>query len=352
MNRLLKILPAAIALIVIVPVSYAAEITESYSNATVLTADTLDTIKAAVNDNNTRIDSIETTPGPAGAKGATGATGSVGATGAASTVAGPTGANGATGAAGAASTVAGPPGTNGATGATGATGAASMVAGPAGTNAAGPFSFNVAPDSSNGSSQGYSVGAIWVDESADTTYSLVDDAIGAAVWKQTTSSVMVYAVGNTGPGGGIVFFVDATGQHGLESSLLTHEPAPMPWNAGTNSQTFATGDGAGAGEMNTALIISKQAGDPNSSAAGYTASLKIPHPTGLLAYGDWYLPSIDELFVMMLSKGLLQLVDGFYWSSQEHGTAPITHAHAFNEGFTVGNLSKFTALRVRAIRKF
>jgi len=75
MNRLLKILPAAIALIVIVPVSYAAEITESYSNATVLTADTLDTIKAAVNDNNTRIDSIATTPGPAGAKGATGAAG-------------------------------------------------------------------------------------------------------------------------------------------------------------------------------------------------------------------------------------------------------------------------------------
>ena len=166
---------------------------------------------------------------------------------------------------------------------------------------------------------------------------------------------MVYAVGNTGPGGGIVFFVDATGQHGLESSLLTHEPAPLPWYAGINTQkTFAFGNGAGAGEMNTALIISKQQLGDALSAAGYTASLKVTPPTGLLAYGNWYLPSIDELDLMMGSKELLQLVDGFYWSSQEQ--EPSRFFAYYRDGTQASgarpSAAKTDELRVRAIRKF
>ena len=68
--------------------AYASEITTTYTTGQVLTATTLDEIKNAVNDNNTRISTNATTPGPAGIQGLTGA---VGATGAASTVVGPVG---------------------------------------------------------------------------------------------------------------------------------------------------------------------------------------------------------------------------------------------------------------------
>ena len=71
-----------LALISVTHTAYASEITIIYTTGDVLTEATLDTIKNAVNDNNTRIDMIAKTPGATGALGAAGATGSQGATGA------------------------------------------------------------------------------------------------------------------------------------------------------------------------------------------------------------------------------------------------------------------------------
>ena len=45
----------------------------------------------------------------------------------------------------------------------------------------------VAPGVSNDSSQGYSVGSIWIDVTNDVAYICVDVTIGAAVWLQTST---------------------------------------------------------------------------------------------------------------------------------------------------------------------
>lgn len=113
--------------------------------------------------------------------------------------------------------------------------------------------------------------------------------------------------------GGIVFYVDATGQHGLIASLTDLTDGVdnlIPWYNGVYKFTGATGDGIGAGASNTLIIIAAQAAD---------------NPTGIFA-----------------ALG--------YWSSTE-GDAKVAWFQNFSNGNQV-NLNKFYTLRVRAVRAF
>jgi hypothetical protein len=155
----------------------------------------------------------------------------------------------------------------------------------------------------------------------DVGASGTDGAAGAAIWKQVTPTT--YEVGDTGPAGGWVFYIDATGQHGLEATLVADEHADIRWDnslfPGTNTE--AHGDGIGAGEMNTMLIIANQGSDSASYAAGIAANLVVT--SGGVKYGYWYLPSKYELHLMYLNigQGSGTNVGGFsdiqYWSSSE-----------------------------------
>ncbi len=147
-------------------------------------------------------------------------------------------------------------------------------------------------------------------------------------------------------GGGIVFYVDPTGQHGLiaapHDSEVTHE-----W-CDVNTTTNATGDGIGAGVSNTSIIVGVCG--PNS-AAKYAADLQVG------TYGDWYLPSKRELYQLWLER---DVVGGFggdqYWSSTEYDVYNNT---AWNQILNDGNFSggqnriaKTDPYSVRAIRAF
>src|SRR4051812_27357641 len=57
-------------------------------------------------------------------------------------------------------------------------------------------------------------------------------------------------------GGGIIFYVDSDGQHGLVASLADQNPG-VPWYNGITRYTGVSGDGTGVGATNTELIISK-----------------------------------------------------------------------------------------------
>ena len=54
--------------------------------------------------------------------------------------------------------------------------------------------------------------------------------------------------------GGIIFWLDATGQHGLIAAT-TDQSTAIQWYNGTYRYTGTTGDGLYAGKMNTAMII-------------------------------------------------------------------------------------------------
>lgn len=169
-------------------------------------------------------------------------------------------------------------------------------------------------------------------------------------------------------GGGIVFFVDATGQHGLIAALSDQNSSDgIQWYNGINKATGATGTGLGAGITNTAIIVAALSNDNPTGdfAAKIAADFSIQddgvspctNAADEICYGDWYLPSRYELDLMYRNIGNgspLGNVGGFiglgYWSSTE-----ISFDLAYAQLFASGDpeaVGKLYGLKVRAIRAF
>lgn len=82
--------------------------------------------------------------------------------------------------------------------------------------------------------------------------------VSANVVRQSDGTLALhhYKIGDKTQGG-IVFYIDKSGEHGLVVDTADLSPG-IRWNADTSGNTQAKGDGPFAGEMNTAIIISSQ----------------------------------------------------------------------------------------------
>jgi hypothetical protein len=148
-------------------------------------------------------------------------------------------------------------------------------------------------------------------------------------------------------GGGIIFHVDASGQHGLICALEDQSPA-LPWSNGNNIITNATGSGIGAGKINTETIVAAQ------GVGSYAA--QICNSLILNGYNDWFLPSDAECFAMYFNlktmRSLGSFADTLYWSSTE---ASIDNAYSQygKDGYPPnGGYYKNSTYPVRAARAF
>lgn len=162
-----------------------------------------------------------------------------------------------------------------------------------------------------------------------------------------------YAIGDTGPAGGFVFYVTDAGLHGMEAARKDQGNAAS-WGCYGILIVGADGISIGTGLQNTLDILNIQTGCnvPNTAgtiANGYT----------LNGYSDWFLPSRDELNLMYATIGQgapapLTNVGGFanadYWSSTEGDNVTAWFQH-FPSGsqFIKGRGS---VISVRAIRAF
>jgi hypothetical protein len=213
--------------------------------------------------------------------------------------------------------------------------------------------FSAAPTVSDDMNS-YSVGTVWIDTSAATVYILVDNTSEAAVWTIAAApGPVTYAIGDTGPAGGIVFSITDGGLHGLEAA--TEDLPSTAWGCGADI-TGANGTAVGTGEQNTAAIIAAAA-CPGTTAASVAA-----------AYGQgWFLPSKDELDLMWehladpdgddsnSGPGDSHNVGGFasnaYWSSSQSGSANAFYQY-FDDGVQGDDDNKNLTNGVRAVRAF
>jgi hypothetical protein len=183
-------------------------------------------------------------------------------------------------------------------------------------------------------------------------------------WAKSTPSARSYALGDIGPGGGLVFLI---------SDGLTYEMAPKTWGAAEttgeawcNNVTLdvsgAVGTAVGTGSANTTAIDAACTSGAGQLAADYSAN-------GL---SDWFLPSLDELnamcnysrtWVTSPSTGTctgLQNADfassdygfasGNYWSSSQN-TSTFAWLQSLADG-SQANATKGATLRVRPVRAF
>jgi hypothetical protein len=180
---------------------------------------------------------------------------------------------------------------------------------------------------------------------------IISPAAGLTIYNTTKLCNETYNgsswVGNThyigeSYGGGIVFYVYDNGQHGLIAATAD-QGTYMQWYNGSYTTTNAVRDQVNAGLFNTERIII------NQGAGSYAAQICANYQGG--GYGDWYLPSKFELYLLYLQKSV---VGGFandvYWSSTEYDDYDAWFQSFVNGGQSY--YSKDSPFHVRAIRAF
>jgi hypothetical protein len=164
----------------------------------------------------------------------------------------------------------------------------------------------------------------------------------------------VCIVGDTGPGGGKVFYVHASGTFACGATLASTckylEAAPTTgtaawtdalyiWSGNTSDAIGVTAQGIGTGYKNTQAMVTQ------SSTAGMAGTITRAY-RGPNSLTDWHLPSKDELAQLYAQK---TTVGGFssdyYWSSSE----PVASS-AWAQGFNSGTQNYFTKGATRYVR--
>jgi hypothetical protein len=172
----------------------------------------------------------------------------------------------------------------------------------------------------------------------------------------TTVAPVVYSVGDTGPGGGIVFYDAGSTQSwgryleaacaGWSDGVCAGSDLSDPtaaWGCYGTPIFGADGIAIGTGEQNTLDIV---ADCPDAGIAARVADALV-----LGGQSDWFLPSKDELNEMYLQQTAISgFSTGYYWSSSEG-----VDDGAWIQIFGLGNQNygaKDTTFFVRPVRAF
>ena len=196
---------------------------------------------------------------------------------------------------------------------------------------------------------------------AGSTFSITSNVTLYAVWTTLTCAQGgTCVVGDTGPGGGIVFYVAGSNFTSTGSDCNTAcrylEVAPAAseasrtWATGANQSAFVTGADAtaiGSGYQNT-VDISAQAGNVAATSAAVHA---LEYSNG--GVSDWHLPSRDELSELYSRRSSVGglTADWTYWSSSE-GSIETASGRTFSAGYSSSGFKKNVSNLARPVRAF
>ncbi len=218
-----------------------------------------------------------------------------------------------------------------------------------------------------------------------TAYSIQIRAVNAigngtatASTSATPAAPRIYVLGEVGPGGGIVFYVNASGFLCGPTLALTCkylEAAPTSgtnawddtaavygWSGNTNTLIGANAQGTaiGTGYKNTEAMVAQS----NVANKAGTIARAYRGPNNL---SDWYLPSFDELKELCKEKNRIGIGpiatsgEQNYWTSSETDFAAVKTQYFLNCGTNEGttqvgesssNYVKSFTRRVRPVRAF
>jgi hypothetical protein len=155
--------------------------------------------------------------------------------------------------------------------------------------------------------------------------------------------------------GGIIFYIDQTGEHGLIAAP-SDEPGFAIYGCLGNTSPIADNSEIGSGDSNTQGIVNYC--EEEGIAARLCSDLS------LNGYSDWFLPSINELEMLYLNRNAVGGFDNTetsaYISSTEARPAPAYYrswAYDFGSPQLIPYTRKVVSqkdntFKVRAIRKF
>lgn len=210
---------------------------------------------------------------------------------------------------------------------------------------------------------------------------------------ETRSEYKTYAIGDTGPAGGKVFYdCDADNESGNADGLMSSEcgwryleAAPADLGSyifgyhretddgpklfvngkSTYSETDCTGTAIGTGKSNTEKLVNAMGSQAYSSASGsdkaaYAAKACADYVIG--DFDDWFLPSKDELNAVFTNLWVAShegFASGYFWSSSEDSGNALQACKQFFDDSNPylkagakGNETRFHSYYVRPIRAF
>ena len=158
-------------------------------------------------------------------------------------------------------------------------------------------------------------------------------------WKRADETTLFYL--GMSYGGGIVFYIDGAGKHGLIAATVDQPTTSQ--NQWGFTGVYGTSTDMGTGLDNTNIIVTH--GGPTYG--------KISYDLVLNGYSDWYLPSKDELNQMYLHQSE---IGGFnlavsYISSSE-GSVSSAWRQFFSTGTQAETPKANNTCHVRSVRSF
>jgi hypothetical protein len=301
MKNLLKVV-SIIALTIITQTAYSAAVDETFETGDTLTAEKINNIKSAVNDNDTRIDSISSC-----------------------------------------------------TVTKNADIASITCSSESGDESIASVSDGTTTTGNTPGDMQYWDGSEWVVVPAATANAKALSFCGGV---PTWTFDGCYNIGERGPAGGFVFYVTDGGLHGLEAAPV--DQTESAWGCVGDDVSDAVGTDIGTGVQNTEVIVSFgcSGGSPAAALAATVYELS--------GYDDWFLPSKDELNLMWTNLADSDgdssnsgpadpnNVGGFassaYWSSSQNGSNYAWFQHFAFDRLNV--ITKNRLLNVRAVRAF
>jgi hypothetical protein len=188
-----------------------------------------------------------------------------------------------------------------------------------------------------------------VNDNTAATQTEVDNAVSilsTAIAGKIKVGTKVGAIGDTGPAGGKIFYVDANdacpGWKYLEAALADIS-GTKTWVSIAYQSTDISGTATaiGCGAANTRTILTTDADAPAARAcADYEYG----------DYDDWFLPSKDELNEVYTNKTAIGIESGYYWSSSQ-----LDACGSWDQNFSNGDQSVYSkdyTYSVRAVRAF
>jgi serine/threonine protein kinase len=166
------------------------------------------------------------------------------------------------------------------------------------------------------------------------------------VTKQKEQTTTKLKIGDT-YAGGIIFYIDGTGQHGLVCAAYD-QSSGAEWGCNKNA-IYGTSTTFGSGQSNTNKII--------NSCSESSIAAKICNDLVFNGYSDWFLPSKDELYFMyknLKQNGMGDFAGASYWSSSEYAghETYFVWLQSFINGDQLLCFEKDDSRYIRAIRAF
>ncbi len=173
-----------------------------------------------------------------------------------------------------------------------------------------------------------------------TRYVWAYNTCGSSNTARLSHQTLPYSIG-ANYGGGIIFYIDGTENHGLIAATSDQSTGASWGCAGT--LIGGTSTGIGTGQANTSTIVGF------CSETGIAA--RICHDLELNGFDDWFLPSLDELAQIFIYRNIIGgFSTEYYFSSSE-----CDDNKAWEKSFFMGDQGcwfKNVPHYVRAVRAF